>query len=231
MKRYKAATDTINNVLRFTLHEFMPAIKDKCTLCRREGEKLFLKGERCFSSKCAIVKRNYAPGAHGQSKKMSKLTDYGRQLRDKQAAKRLYGLREKQFRNYVLKSMKKRENTVEVLIRLLEGRLDNVVYRMGYCPSRSAARQLVGHGFINVNGKKVDVPSFQVRPKDIITLIPVKTNKKISNDIKERIKSKETPIWIHLDKEKLEAKILELPKLGEGEKAFNVQSVVEFYSR
>ncbi|MFH1193412.1 MAG: 30S ribosomal protein S4 [bacterium] len=207
----------------------MAELKDKCTLCRREGTKLFLKGERCFTTKCAIIKRNYAPGAHGQTSR-TKLTDYGRQLRDKQAAKRLYGLREKQFSNYVLKAMKKKENTKELLVRYLESRLDNVIYRLGYAPSRAAARQLVGHGFFCVNGKKVDIPSYQARSKDIITLNPAKINKKATNEIRERIKTKETPLWIHMDKQKLEGKLTEAPGAGE-ENIFNVQSVVEFYSR
>jgi len=208
----------------------MPGLKDKCTLCRREGEKLYLKGERCFTTKCAVAKRPYAPGVHGQTSR-TKLTDYGKQLRDKQAAKRLYGLREKQFSNYVFKAMTKKENTKNVLIKYLESRFDNVIFRLGYAPSRAAARQLVGHGFFSVNGEKVNIPSYQVRPKDIITINPVKTNKKLVNDMKERIKTKETPIWIHLDKTKMEGKILELPKLDEGEKTFSIQSVIEFYSR
>ncbi|MFA5133584.1 MAG: 30S ribosomal protein S4 [Patescibacteria group bacterium] len=208
----------------------MPGLNDKCTLCRREGEKLYLKGERCFTTKCAVVKRNYAPGVHGQTSK-TKLTDYGKQLRDKQAAKRLYGLREKQFSNYVFKAMKKKENTKEVLVRLLESRLDNVIFRLGYAPSRAAARQLVGHGFIFVNGKKVDVASYQIRAKDIITINTVKANKKLVNELKERIKTKEVPTWIFLNKDKLEGKVIELPKLDEGEKTFSIQSVIEFYSR
>ncbi len=189
-----------------------------------------MKGDRCFTAKCAIIKRKYPPGMHGQ-KRQPKLTDYGRELRDKQAAKRLYGLREKQFSNYVEKAMKKKENTNELLVRYLESRLDNVIYRLGFVTSRAAARQFVGHGFVFVNGKKVNIPSYQVRPKDIITVNPVKANKKILNEIKERVKSKEMPIWISFDKQKLEAKIIEAPHLAENEKSFNVQTVVEFYSR
>lgn len=208
----------------------MAELKDKCSLCRRQGDKLFLKGDRCFTTKCAIIKRKYPPGAHGQARQ-PKLTDYGRELRDKQAAKRLYGLREKQFSNYVEKAMKKKENTNELLVRYLESRLDNVIYRLGFVTSRAAARQFVGHGFIFINGKKVNIPSYQVRPKDIITVNPVKVNKKILNEIKERVKSKEMPIWISFDKQNLEAKIIEAPHLAENEKSFNVQTVVEFYSR
>ncbi len=189
-----------------------------------------MKGDRCFTTKCALVKRKYFPGQHG-SARPPKLTDYGRQLRDKQSAKRLYGLSETQFANYVKKAMKKRENTNELLVRYLEARLDNTIYRLGLVTSRAAARQFVGHGFVYVNGKKVNIPSYQVRPKDIITLNPAKTNKKILNDIKERIKSKEVPAWMHFDKEKMEIKVIDAPRLEANEKAFNVQSVVEFYSR
>lgn len=208
----------------------MARLGEKCKLCRRQGEKLFLKGERCFTTKCALVKRNYAPGAHGQ-KRAAKLTDYGRQLKDKQAAKRLYGLSEKQFANYVKKAMKKRENTNELIVRYLESRLDNAIFRLGLASSRAAARQFVGHGFVCVNGKRVNIPSYAVRPKDVISISPFKVNKKMLNDIKERMKAKETPLWMHLDKQTLEAKVTESPKLAEREKTFNVQSVVEFYSR
>lgn len=208
----------------------MAKLDDKCKICRRQGEKLFLKGDRCFTTKCALVKRKYFPGQHGTDRP-GKLTDYGRQLRDKQSAKRLYGLSERQFSNYVKKAMKKRENTNELLVRYLEARLDNAIYRLGLTTSRAAARQFVGHGFVYVNGKKVNIPSYQVRPKDIITVNPAKINKKILNDIKERIKSKEVPAWMHFDKEKMEIKVIEAPRLEANEKAFNVQSVVEFYSR
>src|SRR3989338_8152031 len=142
----------------------MPALKDKCNLCRREGEKLYLKGERCFTTKCAIIKRNYLPGVHGPSAQRQKVTDYGKQLRSKQAAKRLYGLNEKQFSNYVAKAMKKRENTTEMLVNFLESRLDNVIYRLGIVTSRAAARQFVGHYFVKVNDEKVNIPSYLVKP-------------------------------------------------------------------
>jgi len=204
----------------------------KCAQCRREGTKLFLKGDRCFGTKCAIVKRNFAPGVHGPSaNKRSKLTDYGKQLREKQAAKRSYVLRERQFSNYVAKAVKKRTNTEDHLIALLESRLDNVVYRLGYGVSRIAARQLVGHGFIFVNGKKVDIPSYQVDVGDIITINPTKVNRKLVNEVKERIKSKEVPGWLNLAKDKLEAKVLSVPKLEVAERGFDVKTIIEYYSR
>lgn len=205
-------------------------MNDKCKLCRRHGVKLFLKGERCFTAKCAIVKRNFPPGMHG-AEGSKKLTDYGKQLKEKQSAKRLYGLREKQFVNYVVKAMNKKENTADMIVRLLECRLDNVVYRLGFVKSRAAARQLVSHGFIFVNEKKVDIPSYQVNPKDIVSLSPVKTNKKIMEQITERIKSVEVPSWLHFEKDKLQAKVLEFPKLKESERGFDVKAVIEYYSR
>lgn len=208
----------------------MPDLNDKCKLCRRRGEKLFLKGERCFTTKCAIVKRNFPPGAHGP-KGAGKITDYGKQLREKQTAKRFYGLREKQFVNYIKRAMKKRENTADMIIRFLESRLDNAVYRLGLAKSRAAARQMVSHGFITINGKKLDIPSYQVLPKDVISVNPTKVNKKLVEQIKERIKSAEAPAWMHFEKDKLEARVLEFPKLKESERGFDVKAVVEYYSR
>jgi len=209
----------------------MAKLNEQCKLCRREGEKLFLKGDRCFSTKCAIVKRNYKPGVHGPQGKPSKMTDYGKQLRAKQAAKRMYSLTEKQFSNYIAKAMKKKENTTDMILKFLESRLDNVVYRLGFTTSRASARQFVGHGFLNINGKKVDIPSYEVKPGDIISINTRKVNKKLVTEVSERIKTKETPIWIALDKEKMEAKVLGAPELQQGEKLFDIQNVIEFYSR
>jgi len=209
----------------------MPALKDKCHLCRREGEKLYLKGERCFTTKCAIIKRNFLPGVHGPSAQRQKITDYGKQLRSKQAAKRLYGLNERQFFNYIHAAMKKRENTTEMLINFLESRLDNVVYRLGLVTSRAAARQFVGHYFVKVNDKKVNIPSYSVKPGEIISINQVKINKKIINDIRERIKAKEVPAWLNFDKQKLEAKVISKPELAQGEKQIDLKSIIEFYSR
>lgn len=209
----------------------MAKLDKQCKLCRREGEKLYLKGERCFTSKCALVKRNYMPGFHGPNAMRRKLTDYGKQLRAKQAAKRLYSLSETQFSNYIKKAMTKKENTETMIVNFLESRMDNVLYRMGFAPSRRAARQMVSHEFVKVNDKKVNIPSYQVKPGDIITLSPIKLNKKTTVELKEKIKGKEIPEWINLNKEKLEAKIISLPQLKEGEKLFDIKSVIEFYSR
>src|SRR6187401_1376553 len=140
----------------------------KCRQCRREGEKLFLKGEKCFTDKCAIERRNYPPGQHGQ--KNTRLSDYGVQLREKQKVKRIYGLLERQFRSYYQKASGQKGNTGENLLRMLESRLDNIVYRMGFAVTRAAARQLVSHAAIRVNGKKVNLPSYQVRPGDEVAV-------------------------------------------------------------
>src|SRR5213083_2779548 len=137
----------------------------RCRLCRREGMKLFLKGARCFSDKCAFERRGYAPGEHGKGRRV-KETNYGQQLREKQKARRLYGMMEKQFRHFFAKASESRGVTGEVLLQMLERRIDNVVYRMGFAPSQSAARQLVRHGHFQVNGRKVDIPSYQVAAGD-----------------------------------------------------------------
>lgn len=171
------------------------------------------------------------PGVHGQSAKRQKLTDYGKQLRAKQAAKRLYGLTERQFANYVHKAMKKRENTTTMLVNFLESRLDNAAYRLGLAMSRAAARQLVGHYFLKVNGKKVNIPSYSVKGGDILTINQTKGNKKIMNEIRERIKTKEAPAWLYFDKQKLEARVIGKPELQESEKQIDLKSIIEFYSR
>lgn len=209
----------------------MAKLVDQCKICRRESEKLYLKGERCFTTKCALIKRNYKPGVHGPTGGGTKLTDYGKQLRAKQAAKRIYGLSEKQFSNYVAKAIRKKENSSDMILTLLESRFDNVIYRLGLAVSRKLARQMVSHGFFHINNKKINIPSYQVKPGDIITISPTKVNKKILNEIKERIKNKEVPKWLNLEKSQLSAKVISLPQLEEGEKVFDIKSVVEFYSR
>lgn len=213
------------------IYQCMARLNSKCKLCRREGEKLYLRGERCFGTKCALIKRNYKPGVHGQSAQRQKITDYGKQLRSKQSAKRLYGLSERQFANYVAKAMKKRENTAEMLINFLESRLDNVIYRLGLVASRAAARQFVGHNFVKINDRKVNIPSYIIKAGDIIAINQVKINKKLINEVRERVRSKEAPVWLHLDKQKLEAKVISKPELAQGEKQIDLKSIIEFYSR
>ena len=168
-----------------------------CRLCRREGIKLYLKGSRCETEKCAIEKRAYPPGQHGQER--SKFSEYGVQLREKQKVKRIYGVLEKPFRNYFFAADKKKGVTGENLLQSLELRFDNVIYRMGLAPSRNAARQLVRHKHFNVNGKKMDVPSYILRQGDIITPNPIKGKKKPVNEAIENIKNKTLPEWLAFD--------------------------------
>jgi len=206
-------------------------LEPKCKKCRRVGEKLFLKGERCSSTKCAMIKRNYPPGFHGQ-KGRGKSTDYGMQLNEKQKIRKQYVMMEKQFRLTFDKAKKQVGNTGENFIKLLEKRLDNVVYRLGFAASRSQARQMVGHGLFTVNGSKVDIPSYTVNAGDIIR---IKTNKKNIvpfREIKEKLKKVEVPGWLNLDtKEEIAGKVLHEPITDELMKKFNVHVVVEFYSR
>ena len=206
-------------------------LEPKCKKCRRVGEKLFLKGERCSSTKCAMIKRNYPPGFHGQ-KGRTKPTDYGTQLNEKQKIKKQYVMMEKQFRLTFDKARKQVGNTGENFIKLLEKRLDNVVYRLGFAASRSQARQMVSHGLFTVNGNKVDIPSYTVNAGDVVR---IKTNKKNITpfrEIKEKLKKVEVPGWLNLDtKEEIAGKVLHEPLTDELMKKFNVHVVVEFYSR
>ena len=181
---------------------------EQCRICRREGQKLFLKGSRCYSDKCSVTRRNYAPGDHGQKNK--KLSEYGTQLREKQKTKAFYGVGEKQFRKYFEMAENKKGITGEQLLQILESRIDNVVYRAGFGASRAQARQLVNHGHFEVNGKKVDIASYLVKPGDVIA---VRENKKDNKTIKENVEAnhlKPVPDWIEKDDEKLQAKIVRL---------------------
>ena len=199
-----------------------------CRLCRREGQKLFLKGERCYSTKCAVDRRSYAPGQHGQSRRV-KITEYGLQLREKQKAKRFYGLMEAQFRNYFDKASKKAGLTGENLLIMLETRLDNVVVRMGFASSRKEARQLVTHNHFTVNGKKVNIPSYQVSAGDVIK---VREKSASSPKFKEiRDMSISTPSWISVDTDKLEGKVLSLPLREEIDTPVAEHLIVELYSK
>lgn len=202
----------------------------KCRLCRREGDKLFLKGERCFGPKCEIIKRNYQPGVHGPGSRI-KLTGYGTQLREKQKAKKIYGLLEKQFHNLVLKATKKKGDTGSHLLILLETRLDNVIYRLGIGKSRAEARQLVNHGHVEVNGKKVDIPSYNVRVGDIISIREKSMKSKAYAELGERLAKLEAPEWISLDLKTLKAKIISLPDVTRLKQSFDPKIIIEFYSR
>lgn len=200
-----------------------------CRQCRREGMKLFLKGERCFTSKCAIERRNYPPGVHGQ--RMRKVSDYGVQLREKQKVKRIYNLMEKQFRNYFKKAEKMRGVTGEVLLQLLERRLDNVVYRLGFANSRSMARQLVSHGHISVNGRRVNIPSFLVRPGQEVA---VRDKSRELVNIKDSLDSASKrgfPQWLEVDAAKMAGRFLNIPTKEEIALPVQEQLIVELYSK
>ena len=201
-----------------------------CKLCRREGMKLFIKGDRCYSDKCAFDRRGYAPGQHGQ-KGRRKGSEYGLQLREKQKARRIYGVLEKQFRNYFKKAAKKKGVTGEILLQFLECRLDNLVYRLGFAPSRKAARQLVLHNHITVNGKKVNIPSFEVKPGSVIS---VREKSRNLDMIHQALKDAGRGIdldWVQLDKVKIEGKLLEVPSRTQIPVTVQEQMIVELYSK
>jgi small subunit ribosomal protein S4 len=201
----------------------------KCKQCRRIGEKLFFKGERCNSPKCSITRRPYAPGFHGP--KMNRKSDYGMQLAEKQKAKKQYLLNEKQFRILFEKATKKVGNTEEILLKLLELRLDNVVYRLGLGLSRVESRQLVNHGHFTVNGKKVTIPSFYVKQGDIIKIKEASRRSKKFANLETRLKSVEIPGWLNLNREDFSGKVLHEPSIKDIKTNINPQVIVEFYSR
>jgi len=203
-------------------------LSPKCKKCRREGEKLFLKGERCFSVKCAMIKKAYAPGQHGQARRMG-LSEYGTQLREKQKIKRTYGLLEKQFRKYYDMASRMQGNTGNLLSSLLERRLDNIVYRFGFASSRNQARQLVNHGYFLVNGKKVDIASCLIKGGDIVSVKKGKEN--YFKNIKNALKDRQTPSWLTLDYQKLQGKVVALPAVNEIDVKANIHLVIEFYSK
>lgn len=200
-----------------------------CRLCRREGQKLFLKGDRCYSGKCAIEKRAYAPGQHGQSRK--KLSEYGLQLREKQKAKRFYGVLEGQFAHYYELAEKKVGVTGENLLQILESRLDNVIYRLGFGLSRAEARQLVVHGHFLVNGKKVDIPSYLVKEGDVITIKETSRSLPKIKAILEATEGKNIPEWLDLDRNTLQGKVVTLAKRSDIDLDIEEHFIVELYSK
>lgn len=200
-----------------------------CRLCRREGTKLFLKGERCMTGKCAIDRRSTAPGQHGAANK--KVKEYGMQMREKQKAKRYYGVLEKQFRNYFKEADRKEGITGENLLKLLECRLDNVVYRMGMAESRKEARQLVLHAHFLLNGKKVNIPSMLIKVGDVITVDATSKNSAKFKELVEGIDSKLCPKWLEVDKENITAKVVALPSREDIDFPFEEQLIVELYSK
>ena len=202
----------------------------RCRLCRREGIKLFLKGDRCFSDKCAIERRGYAPGEHGKRRRM-KETDYGLQLREKQKARRVYGVLERQFRAYFAKATKQKGATGLALLQMLECRADNVLYRLGYAPSRSAARQLIRHRHVAVNGKTMSIPSYVLRPGDEIVLREKSRNLPIVLGALEKQKGRGTPDWLEMHAEEFRGRVLQLPARESIPVPVNEQMIVELYSK
>ena len=202
---------------------------EQCRICRREGQKLFLKGSRCYSEKCSIARRNYGPGEHGQ--KRNKLSEYGTQLREKQKTKMYYGVGEKQFRKYFKMASNKKGIRGEELLTILESRLDNVVYRLGFGASRAQARQLVNHGQFAVNGQRVDIPSYLVKAGDVIT---VRENKKENGAIKANIEAnsaRPVPAWLELNNETLSGKVVRLASREDVDIPVEEHLIVELYSK
>ena len=200
-----------------------------CKLCRREGEKLFLKGERCYSDKCSVSRRNYVPGQHGKGRK--KTSEYGLQLRMKQKARRYYGILEGQFRHYFEMAERKQGVTGENLLRILESRLDNVVYRLGWACSRAEARQLVVHGHFTVNGKKVDIPSYLLREGETVAISAKSKDSVKIQSVLESNSGRPVPAWLDLNREALEAKVVNLPAREEIDFPIEEQLIVELYSK
>jgi small subunit ribosomal protein S4 len=199
----------------------------QCKQCRREGQKLFLKGERCFSDKCGVERRSYPPGEHGRGR--MRQSEYRQQLREKQKTRRYYGILEKQFRSYYAKASRQPGVTGENLLRLLESRLDNVLVRLGFASSRRQARQLIRHGHWLVNGRRVDIPSYQVRPDDVIS---IKNNSAAADTVRTATELTATvPAWLQADHESLTAKVLRGPERSEISAPVTEQLIVELYSK
>ena len=200
-----------------------------CRICRREGEKLFLKGDRCYTEKFAIERRKYPPGQHGQG--FRKLSDYGVQLREKQKVRKMYGLLERQFRKYFYDSERKKGITGEVLLQLIEGRLDTVVFRMGFAPNRRRARQIIGHGHIRVNGREVNLPSFATKAGDLIEVKEVSREMPEITDSLAKGQHRGIPGWVEVDSANFRGKVLHIPSRDEIQLPVQEQLIVELYSK
>jgi len=200
-----------------------------CRLCRREGEKLFLKGERCYTAKCGITRRSYLPGQHGQGRK--KTSEYGIQLRSKQKARRYYGVLESQFHSYFEKAERQQGVTGDNLLRLLESRLDNVVYRLGFASSRAEARILVVHGHYSVNGRRVNIPSYLLKAGDVVTIRQKSRSSEKFKDVIDANSGRPVPEWLDLNRDTLEAKIISLPTREQIDAPVEEHLIVEFYSK
>ncbi|HHX96953.1 MAG TPA: 30S ribosomal protein S4 [Clostridia bacterium] len=201
-----------------------------CRLCRREGLKLYLKGERCYTDKCALDRRSYAPGQHGQYSRR-KPSEYGLQLREKQKARRIYGVLERQFRNYFVKAARQKGITGENLIQFLERRLDNVVYRLGFAASRAEARQLVTHNHFTLNGHKANIPSILVKEGDLIQVKEKSLNSPKFIELKENLAHKTPPEWLDVDKENMTGRVVALPEKEHLDFPLEEHLIVELYSR
>ena len=199
----------------------------KCRQCRREGMKLFLKGERCLTEKCSVERRSYPPGEHGRGR--IKQSEYLLQLREKQKARRYYGILEGQFRIYYDKAARQSGITGEVLLRMLETRLDNVVYRLGFAASRAQARQLIRHGHFHVNGRRVNIPSYQVRPDDVVSLRPASPAEQVVRDATDLTAS--VAAWLQADHDNLTGRVLKAPERGEIDTPVQESLIVELYSK
>jgi small subunit ribosomal protein S4 len=226
----EAQISTIINKYQYIIINMAKDLDPKCKKCRRAGERLFLKGDRCNTPKCAIVKRNYAPGFHGPHQR-TRVSDYGKQLREKQKARQQYGMLEKQFKLSFELAKKKSGNTGDVFIQILESRFDNVIYRLGFASSRSQARQLINHGHFSVNDRRMSIPSYSVKTGDIIKIKNNKKEAKYFKNISESLKNKEVPGWLNLNSQELSAKVLHLPAVDQVQPNFNVQMIIEYYSR
>ena len=210
----------------------MRKISSQCKLCRREGEKLFLKGERCNSPKCAMVKKNYQPGFHGPKKRMKKASAYGQQLREKQKTKRTYGMLEKPFKNLVAKAMKSKDESSVAILSALENRFDNIVYRSKLANSRNAAKQLISHNHFKINGQNVNISSYTLKIGDKISVKENKAKDAYWEKIKKTLgKKTEVPTWLSLDNKKLETTVAGKPDLDNLQKMINISLIIEFYSR
>jgi small subunit ribosomal protein S4 len=204
-----------------------------CKLCRREGEKLFLKGQRCFTPKCSFERRNYPPGSHGRSAmyRRRRESDYNRQLRAKQKARRVYGILERQFRRYYEVSLSRRGLTGLNLLQILESRLDNIVFRLGYADSRAQARLLVTHGHFSVNGRRTDVPSMLVSPGDVVAVRQESRRRPYFKDLPDMVEDKVVPTWLIRDLKALSGTVVRLPERSEIDSNLSEQLIVEYYSR
>jgi len=208
-------------------------LNSKCKICRRLGVKLFLKGERCFSQKCPMIKRPYPPGQK-RKRRARALSEYGKELREKQKLKSWYNLGERQFRKYVkeiLSQKQKREDAATLLIRKLENRLDNVIFRLGLAPSRAKARQLISHRHFSVNGKIVNIPSFEVKKGDKITISPKSEKKTVFQNLPTLLKKYKSPSWLKLNVEKLKGEVTGLPSLEEAAPPAEISLIFEYYSK